>query len=197
MVFERGVNGRPQQLIGIIIDITERKQLEAELERLATIDSLTGVFNRRQFTSLATAELERARRYGHPTSAAMLDIDYFKKINDTYGHAAGDEVLAGLAQLLTKIARASDLVARYGGEEFVLILPETNIINAEEVAERIREIVADTPFIVDGRTIRITVSMGVTSSERSGEDFDSLIKDADYLLYQAKRSRRDRVASHG
>jgi diguanylate cyclase (GGDEF)-like protein/PAS domain S-box-containing protein len=196
MVFERGTKGEPQQLIGIIIDITERKQLEAELERLATIDSLTGVFNRRQLASLATVELERAHRYGHPTSVVMLDIDFFKKINDTYGHVTGDSVLAGLAQLLTEIARTSDLVARFGGEEFVLILPETNLIDAQDVAERIRKKVADTPFIVDGHAIRITVSLGVTSSERSGQDFESLLKDADRLLYQAKQSGRNRVISH-
>ncbi|MBK7450755.1 MAG: sensor domain-containing diguanylate cyclase [Anaerolineales bacterium] len=196
MVFERGTKGKPQQLIGIIIDITERKQLEAELERLATIDSLTGVFNRRQLASLATVELERAHRYGHPTSVVMLDIDFFKKINDTYGHVTGDSVLAGLAQLLTEIARTSDLVARFGGEEFVLILPETNLIDAQDVAERIHKKVADTPFIVDGHAIRITVSLGVTSSERSGQDFESLLKDADRLLYQAKQSGRNRVISH-
>jgi diguanylate cyclase (GGDEF)-like protein len=97
---------------------------------------------------------------------------------------------------LTEIARTSDLVARFGGEEFVLILPETNLIDAQDVAERIRKKVADTPFIVDGHAIRITVSLGVTSSERSGQDFESLLKEADRLLYQAKQSGRNRVISH-
>ncbi|HND94076.1 MAG TPA: diguanylate cyclase [Anaerolineales bacterium] len=195
MVFHRGVDGKPQQLIGIIMDITERKQLEAELERLATVDSLTGVLNRRKLSSLATVELERARRYGHSTSAIMLDIDYFKKINDTYGHAAGDEVLAGLAQLLTRIARTSDLVARYGGEEFVLILPETNITDASDFAERIRRTVADTPFVVEGQTIRFTVSLGVASSEQIEQDFESLLKETDRQLYRAKELGRNQVAS--
>ena len=195
MVFERGAKDEPQKLIGIIIDITERKQLEAELERLATIDPLTGVLNRRQLVSLATVELARAHRYGHPTSVVMLDIDFFKKINDTYGHVTGDSVLAGLAHLLTELSRTSDLVARFGGEEFVLLLPETNLIDAQEVAERIRQKVANTPFVVDGQAIRITVSLGVTNSERSGQDFASLLKDADHLLYQAKQSGRDRVVS--
>jgi|GEM_PF-2328552 len=196
MVFRRGADGKSQQLIGIIIDITERKQLEAELERLATTDPLTGVLNRRQLVSLAMVELGRAARYGHFTSVIMLDIDYFKRINDIYGHATGDEVLARLSQLLNKIARTSDLVARYGGEEFVLVLPETNIFSAQDVAERIRQTIAETVFSIKEQTIRITVSLGVTSSERGTQDFEALLKDADQLLYQAKQAGRDRVVCY-
>ena len=196
MVFRREAGGKVQQLAGTIMDITERKLLEAELERQATTDPLTGTFNRRQLIHLAEIELGRAHRYQHPTSAIMLDVDHFKKINDTYGHAAGDKVLVELAQLLTQKARNSDLVTRYGGEEFMLVLPETSITDAEDIAERIRRTVADTPFIVEGQTIRFTVSLGVVSSESVGQDFESLLKETDRLLYQAKQSGRNRVISH-
>jgi len=183
-------------LLIVIRDITERKKLELELERLATTDPLTGVLNRRQLTHLVEIELERARRYGHPISAILLDVDYFKQINDTHGHIAGDKVLVELAQLLAGNARANDLVVRYGGEEFMLILPETTIKDALEIAERIRRTVANTPFIVEGKTIHFTISLGVASSERAGKDFESLLKETDQFLYQAKQSGRDQVISH-
>jgi len=184
-------------ILGTLRDITERKRMESELERLATTDPLTGVHNRREFARLAEIELERARRYKHPTSAIMLDADHFKEINDTYGHAAGDRALVVLAQLLNKEVRASDLVARYGGEEFMLLLTETTITSAQGIAERIRRAVADMPVKLDDQTIRFTVSLGVTSSESVGQDLESLLKEADRLLYQAKQSGRNQVVSHG
>ena len=177
-------------------ELTERLRIETELERLATTDPLTGAYNRREFARLAQVELERARRYGHPTSAILLDVDHFKKVNDTYGHAAGDDVLVVLAQLLTREVRASDLVARYGGEEFMLFLPETSQEKAWDIAERIRRVVADMPVMVDDQIVRFTVSMGVTSSENVGQDFESLLREADRLLYQAKQSGRNQVVSH-
>ncbi len=189
------LDGKPPLIFSTERDITERKRVQAELERLATTDSLTGVYNRHQLVSLAEIEFERARRYKHPTSTIMLDIDYFKQINDTYGHATGDKVLLSLAQLLTREVRTSDLVARYGGEEFMLLLPETSLEKAQEMAERIRFTVADTPFMVDGQTIRFTISLGVTSSESVGQDFESLLKEADRLMYQAKQSGRNRIAT--
>jgi len=180
-------------ILGVIRDITERKRMEAELERLATTDPLTNLLNRRELLRRAEAELERARRYEHPTSAIMLDVDYFKKVNDTCGHTAGDKVLIALAQLLTREVRTSDLVARYGGEEFMLLLSETSLEQARAIAERIRCAVADIAVVVDDQTIRFTISLGVTSSDKSGLDFESLLKEADRLLYQAKQSGRNRV----
>ena len=180
----------------VVRDITERKRLEVELERLATADPLTGILNRRQLIHLVEIELERARRYGHPTSAILLDVDYFKEINDTFGHTVGDKVLVEMAQLLIEKARTSDLVARYGGEEFMLILPETTIAGAQDIAERIRSTVAETSFIVEGQTIRFTVSLGVTSSESAGDDFESLLKESDRMLYRAKQLGRNRVVSY-
>lgn len=195
MIFRRNVDGTAQQLAGTITDITERKQLETELERLATTDPLTGALNRRQLIHLAEIELKRARRYGHPTSAIMLDVDHFKQINDTHGHTAGDKVLVELTQLLKRKARVSDLVTRYGGEEFMVVLPETTLTAAQEIAERIRHTVAETSFIIEGQTIRFTVSLGVTSSETVGQDFEALLKETDRLLYQAKQTGRNRVST--
>jgi diguanylate cyclase (GGDEF)-like protein len=144
---------------------------------------------------LAEIELERGHRYQQPTSLIMMDADYFKNVNDTYGHIAGDKVLVALAQLLTREIRSSDLVARYGGEEFMLLLPETPLEEAQGTAERIRRTVAETPVRVDDQTIRFTISLGVTSSESAGQDFESLLKEADQRLYQAKQSGRNRVVA--
>ena len=189
---------KPTRVVGRLVifrDMTSRKRLEIELERLATTDFLTGALNRRELIRRAEIELDRARRYGHPTSAIMLDIDYFKDVNDAYGHAAGDSALVALAELLTREVRASDLVARYGGEEFMLLLPETTIVKAHGIAERIRSAIANTPLVTDGQSTRFTVSMGVTSSESVGQDLESLLKEADKLLYQAKQSGRNRIVT--
>ena len=191
-----GQDGTILNYLAIKEEITEQKKMAAELKLLATTDPLTGAINRRELIQRAESELERARRYEHPTSAIMLDIDNFKMVNDTYGHPTGDKVLVSLARLLTQAVRASDLVARYGGEEFMLILPETPLEQARGIAERIRCAVADTPVMVDDQTIRFTVSLGVTSSESVGQDFEALLKAADKLLYQAKQSGRNRVVSH-
>lgn len=190
-----GPDGSLINFVAIKEDITEQKQMAAALNLLATTDPLTGALNRRELMQRAEIELERARRYNHPTAAIMLDVDHFKKVNDIYGHIAGDVVLVALAQLLAREIRTSDLVARYGGEEFMLLLTETPIEKAKNIAERIRSTVADTPVVVDDQTIRFTISLGVTSSESVGQDFESLLKESDRLLYQAKRSGRNQVAA--
>jgi diguanylate cyclase (GGDEF)-like protein/PAS domain S-box-containing protein len=188
-------DGRILNFIALKEEITQQKQLKADLELLATTDPLTGVINRRELIRRAEIELERARRYKHPTSIIMMDVDHFKNINDTYGHTTGDKVLVMLAQLLNREVRTSDLVARYGGEEFMLLLPETTLEMASNTAERIRCTVAETPLMADGLTISFTISLGVTSSESVGQDFESLLKEADRLMYQAKQSGRNRVAA--
>jgi diguanylate cyclase (GGDEF)-like protein/PAS domain S-box-containing protein len=190
-----GADGKILNFIAIKEDITEQKQMAAELNRLATTDPLTGAINRRELLRRAEIELERAHRYKHPLSTVMLDIDHFKDVNDTYGHTTGDRVLVSLADLLTREVRTSDSVARYGGEEFMLLLPETTMTNAQDTAERIRRAVADISFMVDGQTIRFTVSLGVTSSESVGLDLEALLKEADRLLYRAKQSGRNRVVA--
>jgi diguanylate cyclase (GGDEF)-like protein len=183
-------------VIAFMRDITDRKRAEKLWKELAATDPLTGLLNRRELFRRAEMELERARRYKHPIANILLDVDHFKNINDTYGHTAGDSVRVSLAQLLTREIRAVDLAARYGGEEFMLLLPETSLEQACGIAKRICSTVADTPVMVDGQTIRFTISLGVTSSENVGNDFESLLKESDRLLYQAKQSGRNRVVSH-
>ncbi len=191
----QGDNGQIVNYIAIKEDISERKKLEMELERLATQDSLTGVLNRRQLIVLALQEMERSHRYGYSYSIIMLDIDHFKNINDTYGHPVGDLALSSLGQLFFRELRVSDLVGRYGGEEFLLFLPETRLEQARNIAERIRLAVMDMAIIVDETPIRLTVSMGVSSVDAGRGDFDSLVKEADALLYQAKQRGRNRVVT--
>ncbi|MBI2943445.1 MAG: sensor domain-containing diguanylate cyclase [Candidatus Wallbacteria bacterium] len=166
-------------------------QLLFALERQAKIDEMTGLYNYRTFRALLGREFTRLERYGEPLSLLLLDIDYFKKVNDTYGHQTGDAVLRALASLLLDTKRGVDAVARYGGEEFVMILPDTDLDGAALLAERVRKQVAAQPILPDRS---VTVSIGVasfTASDRGPED--ELIHRADMALYRAKQSGRNRV----
>jgi diguanylate cyclase (GGDEF)-like protein/PAS domain S-box-containing protein len=174
---------------GIIRDITRRKNLEDELERLATIDKLTQVFNRTKFYEVMNIEQERAVRYEHPLSLIMFDIDHFKRVNDNYGHAAGDYVLKTLTLIVKEKLREIDYLFRWGGEEFVVIAPETDLENAAVLAERIRKTIAEYQFDKVGR---ITVSLGVVKFSQ-GDTEDIMIKRADDALYRAKEKGRNRV----
>jgi diguanylate cyclase (GGDEF)-like protein len=177
-----------------------RRQLldnEARLEKLATTDSLTGLLNRRQFFSLASRFHEQGRRYDRPTSVILLDIDYFKKINDSYGHAAGDQVLQEVARICLGQVRQIDLVARYGGEEFVVLLPETPSDRAFEVAERLRLAIGESLFSFQGQEIRITISLGISSlADRLDSSTEAIIEQAvnraDQALYRSKNEGRNR-----
>jgi diguanylate cyclase (GGDEF)-like protein len=177
------------------LEITERKRIEAELERLATTDPLTGLYNRRHFFTVAEAEFKKAQRYERLLSAIMLDIDHFKKINDTYGHAVGDQALIFLAQHLRACMRAVDVVARYGGEEFVILLPETPAETAyQQVAERIRVQLEQAVMpLPEGGDLKFTVSLGIADNARPAPDatFEHLLKMADEALYVAKDSGRN------
>jgi diguanylate cyclase (GGDEF)-like protein len=171
---------------------------QEKIQLMLTTDELTGLHNRRHFFERLEEELPRAKRYGHDTSCIMLDIDHFKKVNDTYGHLTGDMVLVTLARLLKTGFRETDVVARYGGEEILILLPETDVEHARVVAEKIRAMVEEQEMTDDeGRTIQITASLGVAglSPERleSVVDPDSLIKCADEALYRAKEGGRNRV----
>ena len=172
----------------------ENARLFGKVERLAATDGLTGLYNVRYFYQALEKELERSRRYGHPCSLIMLDLDDFKKYNDRYGHLAGDDLLRELADLIRSTTRETDTAARYGGEEFVVILPETNGDQAVALAERLRETVREHKFVVrEGQRLgRITVSLGVATYPGGAQDVEGLVEAADMALLQAKE-RKDRV----
>ena len=161
----------------------------AKLEELATTDALTGAYNRRKFNELILAELERVRRYEHPLSLFILDIDHFKRINDTQGHEAGDEVLVVLADLIRAGIRATDSLARWGGEEFVVLSPEVTLEEAMRLAQRLRTAAGTYEYSFVGK---VTASIGV-AQHRTGETPDELFARADEALYRAKEGGRDRV----
>jgi diguanylate cyclase (GGDEF)-like protein len=170
---------------------------EAEaLERLATIDGMTGINNRRNFLSLAETEWARFRRYGRPLALLMFDIDHFKSVNDTYGHDVGDEVIKAIADVLQKHKRTSDIVGRLGGEEFALVLPEATLDSAVAAGERLRKLVADTVIASGGTRIPVTISVGASLCGAAMAGIDELIKTADLALYEAKRSGRNRVCRY-
>ncbi|MFQ5615751.1 MAG: diguanylate cyclase [Anaerolineales bacterium] len=177
----------------IVRDITKRVQAEKKLRYLAITDSLTGIFNRRHFFELAERELERARRYNRLLSIILLDIDHFKWVNDTYGHATGDQALQALTTQCQESLRESDIFARYGGEEFVILLPETDLEQAQQVAERIRKEVADLSIHTAGNTVSITISLGVASLVDREMTLDKLLARADKALYASKEGGRNRV----
>ncbi len=164
-------------------------KLNKELHALAHKDPLTGTQNRLAFMKTMEEEIERAKRYGEPLSVIMFDIDFFKKINDTYGHGTGDEVLKKLVDIIEKNLRKSDKLFRIGGEEFVIILPNTDIEKAKIVAEKLRKAICKTNF---GRPGRITISLGVTSYLKEDNE-DTLLDRVDEALYMAKNNGRNRV----
>jgi diguanylate cyclase (GGDEF)-like protein len=177
-------------------DIFRNAVLHRRVEVSAASDPLTGLPNRRAFSSRAADEVTRHLKLNRPFSILMVDVDFFKKVNDTYGHAAGDEVLRTLASILSSTVRKSDIVARYGGEEFILLLPDTDLTGAMRVAEKIRDAVRSKPVEIKGipSPIRITVSVGAAQfSPRSMETLDAVVERADSALYRAKQNGRDRV----
>lgn len=164
-----------------------------ELSRKAVMDSLTGLYNRGYFQNNLAKEFSAARRKQRPLSLVMLDIDHFKKVNDKWGHQAGDAILKYVATRLKSGCRESDVVARYGGEEMIVILPETNVQQAAEVADRIRRNLAEQPFSDDGETIPVTASFGVATNDPRHDTIESLIEAADRALYESKKNGRNRV----
>lgn len=182
-------------LEGIILDITNRKQLEKRLGREATIDQLTGLANRRELERVFVEELERALRYQRPLALLWLDLDHFKRVNDTYGHMVGDAVLRSVSQLLRESKRNVDHIGRYGGEEFVLLMPEMGLDEAREAGERLRKLVATTPVgLASGESLYLTVSVGVAACPEHGTTRDELYRRVDAAMYRAKEDGRDRVA---
>jgi diguanylate cyclase (GGDEF)-like protein len=164
---------------------------ELELRRAATTDPLTGAFNRRSFNDAAAREIARAQRYGRPLIVAMLDIDHFKKLNDTYGHDAGDTALCIISDFCRKTLRDQDMWARLGGEEFGILLIETAVAGASFALDRLREGVANLDITAGGKTLHATVSIGAV--EYHSGDLDNALKRADQALYEAKESGRNRI----
>lgn len=193
----------------LLREISVRKQTEAALREseeafrlLATTDPLTGLSNRRHFNQLAEAEISRVLRYSRPLSVMMLDIDFFKRVNDTYGHTSGDLVLQMVARTMRDRLRAADIPARYGGEEFIALLPETTAAGAATLAEALRRSLEATTVQGEGCTIAITSSFGVTDLlDRTGvlprdRVLPDFISKADHALYASKQAGRNRVTVH-
>jgi len=174
-------------------DETEERSLMERLEELASLDALTGLPNRRTIFGRFEEELERARRHRHPIALIIMDLDHFKRINDNYGHAAGDEVLRVLGRLLTETARSADVIGRYGGEEFALCLPETTPKAAMQFSERLRKRIETLRVSTGEVEVRVTSSFGVCGKNRVGnEELRELLSRADTALYRAKHLGRNR-----
>jgi len=171
----------------------DNARLFTELQQLATIDPLTGVYNRRHFFNLAQKEVERARRYAHPLSAIMLDIDNFKAVNDTYGHAIGDQVLQAVAMGCHSQLRDTDIFCRYGGEEFTILLPDTDLSRALLVGERLRQEVEHFHLDTQSEPLGITISLGLAAFSDKFTDIDDLLQVADQALYRAKSAGRNKL----
>lgn len=184
-----------QLLYSVIHDVTERIRLEREMKRMATTDALTGANNRRRFFELGNHELKRSNRYEHMLAVVMLDIDYFKSINDNYGHHAGDEVLIAFTATAKQSLRDSDIFGRLGGEEFAAVLPETSHEGATEVAQRLLKDLAALRVNVKGEEISFTVSIGVSFATKDDTSIEMVLNRADEALYKAKRGGRNRVVT--
>jgi diguanylate cyclase (GGDEF)-like protein len=188
-----------QANIGAVVshmNITDRKLIEIDYARLAATDPLTGLPNRRFFDEFAKLDMDRFLRFSEPSSVLMVDLDHFKNINDTYGHAAGDEVLRRVASLGKLVFRSSDLFARWGGEEFVCLLPGTDEWGAILAAEKLRSAVEQLSIVSGGRAIPVTASVGVSSVYNTDQVMDSALLGADTALYRAKDEGRNRVRSY-
>jgi diguanylate cyclase (GGDEF)-like protein len=173
----------------------DNARLHQRTVHMACTDGLTGLYNHRQFKKMLKEEISRTKRYGKPLALIMLDVDDFKKFNDTYGHPAGDKVLTIVAGILRDLSRESDLAFRYGGEEFVVILPETTIDEALVAAERIRRVIESdsVPDLHGAVKSGVTVSAGVASCPRDGDSAENLLKTVDELLFQAKEQGKNKI----
>jgi diguanylate cyclase (GGDEF)-like protein len=190
-----------EQILSILAASTAMSLVNADLhqrmEKLTIIDELTGVFNYRHFRSRLEDERRRTVRYGQPLSLVMVDIDWFKRLNDEHGHETGNVALRGLAQVIDSCIRDVDILARYGGEEFIIILPQTALHEAKVIGERIRQHVEQSEFGTgaDGQPLRLTVSIGISSFPENGRPEDELVQTVDQALYHAKGKGRNLVCT--
>jgi diguanylate cyclase (GGDEF)-like protein len=188
-----------EYLAGQAVVSIENASLHETVERQAVTDELTGLANVRAFTSFLDREIERRRRFDHPVGLVMIDLDDFKRVNDTYGHQQGDEVLAHVAWVLRDASRDLDMVVRYGGEELAVVLPQTDGSGAAQLAERMRRAIESlhVPRVGQSGTIEVTASFGVASVPENGLDRNELIAAADAALYAAKAGGKNRVERAG
>ncbi len=188
----RGENQTITSIFIVVQDVTELATYERKMAEMVVRDALTGSYNRRHLEERLNAECERHRRHARRLSLVMLDIDFFKAVNDTHGHQCGDQVLKSVAAGIGSAIRKSDCLARYGGEEFCCLLPETGVENARALAEQLRRQVEAMSTNCQGREVKVTISLGV--SELAGTDTpETLLKRADEALYEAKRTGRNKV----
>ena len=180
-------------VVATIRDATRQRNLIDKLDSLASTDPLTGALNRRSFYRVAERELERRARHGHPITLMMIDIDHFKRINDDYGHDAGDQALIDMTQTSLKLLRKADSFARIGGEEFVIIASEAGIDTAKNLAERLRTSLEKVIVQTKAGTLSFTVSIGLTEVKDDEKDINTALKRADEALYTAKESGRNRI----
>ncbi len=194
----RAPDGSVQGIVGAIVDMTDQKALQAKLQNLATTDPLTGAANRHAFMERVEREVRRSRRYGHPLSLIMIDIDNFKTINDTHGHCVGDRVLKVMCDVCHETIRDSvDILSRWGGEEFLVLAPETDAGGASALAERLRQRIADEQIIMEGGVLSFTASFGVATADACCEEqgLKDLLEQADKCLYASKSQGRNRVTA--
>ena len=196
-LYERLREANEQLEVRVVERTRALEDANAKLALLATMDVLTAVWNRRHFMEQAAGEVARAWRYGRPLSVLLFDLDHFKLVNDTYGHAAGDETLRMVVQRARDALRASDGIGRYGGEEFVVLLPETDADAAQVAAERVREAIAATPVAFDEHRFPVTASIGVATWRDSEPSIEQALRRADAALYEAKLAGRNRVSVAG
>jgi diguanylate cyclase (GGDEF)-like protein len=173
----------------------ENARLIERIQKIAITDELTGLYNRRGLFEIGRLEIERTRRYNQPLSAILIDIDHFKRVNDQYSHAIGDQVLRSFAKCIQENTRELDIIGRIGGEEFVLLLPGSNHKSAHNTAARLQELIAKNITQTSLGVIKITVSQGVAEMDHSMIDLNDLVQAADRALYRAKETGRNKVVS--
>lgn len=176
--------------ITLVLDITERKEMEERFKELSETDPLTGVKNRRYFTGRIIEEFERAKRYGSNFAVLIIDIDLFKKLNDTYGHDVGDKVLKEMTQKVSLIMRKSDILCRMGGDEFILILTETNFSQAQLFKKRLLNMIGKAHVEVYGERLKFNITVGVGEYVKGDESFENILKRADNELYIEKKKKK-------
>ncbi|MFB6356628.1 MAG: diguanylate cyclase, partial [bacterium] len=186
-------DGNLTHFVGIQKDVTELKEMEEQLRYQAKFDELTGLLNRGEFIDQFEHEFERAHRYDHQGCLIMIDLDHFKEINDQYGHVAGDTVLSTIGNILNETKRSNDLGGRLGGEEFCLYLPETNLDEGKNVADRILSSIRSETFSEDGSEFQVTASLGLTGLNKNDSTVSDVLKRADDAMYESKQKGRDQL----